>query len=222
MRAFLLTVIAATACGGPQAQLEIGPPPARATRGALAGPLCTTEGPIAGCQCRISPDDAGLPEDASRKRYEIRIASANELWVTLPTHALYKSPERAETCFYVDLAPGAHQLALRASNPDGISVQLKVRELGTATRSWYDTFTFGCGAPGVCTFAELDTKRAEYGTLPRNLHDACGSTKITGITWDTGKAPDQLHPSELVLRATLDIYKFAPSKEHGDPSCGRP
>ena len=35
----------------------------------------------------------------------------------------------------------------------------------------------------------------------------------------TGKAPDALHPSELLVRLTLDVYKFAPTKEHGDPSC---
>ena len=35
--------------------------------------------------------------------------------------------------------------------------------------------------------------------------------KVKGITWDTGRSPDQLHPSELLVRATLNIYKFVPT-----------
>ena len=54
----------------------------------------------------------------------------------------------------------------------------------------------------------------------RNTFDQCGSTKVKSILWDHGKAPDGSHPSELVVRATLDVYKFAPWKPHGDGTCG--
>lgn len=208
---------ALSGCGGGRSQIAIGPVPPRATSGLLAGPLCQTEN----CTCRTGVADAGFPE-GGRKRFEIRLGpTPHELWVTAPNHVLYKSPERAEMCFYLDLAPGEFPLELRASNPEGVSAALQISELGTETRSWYDTFAFSCGARGTCSFAELEDKRAEYGQVKRNLHDACGSTKIKGVAWDTGKSPDQLYPSELVVRLTLDVYKFAPSKIHGDPSCGK-
>jgi len=212
---------AALACSGPsRTQIAIGPPPPKDTHAVLAGNLCGDNR----CTCRgDGPGDggAGVPETPGRKRYELRLSSPHDLWVTInKTTVLYKSPERAETCFYIDLPSGAQELELRASNPDGVSAGLQIHELGTRTRSWYDTFEFSCGVPGVCSFEELEANRAKYIATHRNLYDRCGTTKIKGLSWDHGKAPDQLHPSELVLRLTLDIYRFAAWKQHGDDSCG--
>lgn len=211
-----LPLAAVFGCGATTTQVEIPPPPAKTTRGSLAGPLCTPDG----CSCRSDDKDAGTPDDG-RKRFEIRLESAYELWVTLPDGVLYKSPERAEACFYVDFHPGKHPLTLRASQPSGVSFALTVRELGTKTHSWYDTFSFGCGHPGVCSLDELAIRRNELKQVARNIHDLCGSTKVKGVTWDHGRVPDKEHPSELVLRLSLDIYKFAPWKPHGDPTCGK-
>lgn len=188
----------------------------------LAGGLCDENR----CRCRSEDtgDDGGvgIPDTAGRKRYEIRLGpSPHDLWLTVNrTTILYKSPERAEQCFYIDLPSGAQDMELRASNPDGVSAALQVRELGTRTRSWYDTFAFGCGSPGVCSFDELEANKARYVGAPRHLFDRCGTTQVKAISWDHGSAPDQLHPSELVVRFTLDIYKLAAWKRHGDPSCG--
>ena len=74
--------------------------------------------------------------------------------------------------------------------------------------------------PGVCSFDELEANKAEYSGVKRQLFDRCGTAKVKGISWDHGQAPDQLHPSDLVVRWTLDIYKFAAWKRHGDPTCG--
>lgn len=135
---------------------------------------------------------------------------------------MYKNPERAETCFYVDLPTGDTPVELRASNPNGVSAQWTIRELGTKTKSWYDTFGFECGNPGVCSFEELDAARDKYaGLKKRGLHDPCGSVKVKGLTWDTGKSPDMQHPSELLVRLQLAVYKFAPWKVHGDETCGK-
>ena len=214
--AAVLAVLGLASCGGGRTQIEIGPPPAKMTIGTLAGPLCDG----AACRCRTPNDDAGVPEGA-RKRYEVKLGpSPHDLWVKLDDRVLYKSPERAEACFYVDLAPGQHQVELRASNPHGVSAALAIHELGTETRSWYDTFRFSCGSPGACAFRELDDERARFAAVEKNLHDKCGSTKIKGIVWDHGKAPDQEHPSELVVRLVLDIYKFAPDQPSGSEACG--
>lgn len=209
----------AFACGGTAHQISIDPPPAKETHAVLAGGLCQDNH----CTCRGETGDGGVgvPDTEARKRYEIRLGSAYDLWLTInKTTVLYKSPERAEACFYVDLPTGAQQVELRASNPDGVSAALQIHELGTKTKSWYDTFSFACGVPGVCSFDELDAIKAQYAGAKRSLRDPCGTTKVKGISWDHGKAPDQLHPSELVVRLTLDIYKFAAWKQHGDATCG--
>jgi hypothetical protein len=213
----LTSLVLVTACSGGRRQIEIGPPPPARTTGTLAGPLCKYDG----CTCRDAGNDAGVPEGA-RKRFEIRLKSAQQLWLTLPGDTmLYKSPEQAEACFYVDLSPGEHPIELRASDKDGVSAEVVVSELGAETKSWYDTFRFECGNPGACSFEELDALKAHYAQFARGLHDPCGSTKIKGILWDHGKALYGLHPSELVMRATLDVYKFAPSRPSGDASCGQ-
>jgi hypothetical protein len=210
----------ALACASTVHQISIGPPPPKDTHAVLAGGLCQDNR----CTCRGEDGDGGVgvPETRDRKRYEVRLGpSPYELWVTVDkTTVLYKSPERAEGCFYIDLSTGTHAVELRASNAEGVSAVLQIHELGTRTRSWYDTFAFSCGSPGVCSFEELDANKAHYVAAKRQMFDRCGTTKVKGISWDHGKAPDQLHPSELLVRLTLDIYKFAAWKRHGDDTCG--
>ncbi len=209
----LLTLLGS--CSGGAHQIAIGPVPAPQTIGTLVGPLCHDQT----CTCREGPDDGGAP-DGDRKRFEVRLSSAQQLWLTMPGGTvLYKNPEKAVSCFYVDLAAGQHPIELRASDKDGVSAEVEIHEYGTKTKSWYDTFRFECGYPGVCSFEELDAVHAGYAQFKRGLHDPCGSTRIKGIVWDHGKAPDGTHPSELVVRATLDVYKFPPDKAHGE-RCG--
>ena len=216
MRLVLITLALAAAfgCGGGRQQIEIGPPPPKQTTGMLSGPWCNG----AECTCREGNAEPGeVP--AGKKRFEIKLGSAYDLWLTLPGTVLYKNPERAEACFYIDLAPGQHPLQLRASNKNGVSLALEIHEWGSKTKSWYDTFRFDCGHPGVCSFEVLDTKKGEYADVKRGLHDPCGSTRIKGVFWDHGKSPDQLYPSELAVNVTLDVYKFTPVHAHGE-SCG--
>lgn len=223
MRAVVTCLLLAASCSGGAKQIPIGPVPARQTSGALAGNLCTAEG----CTCRdLSTPGAGgvgAPEPG-KKRFELRFGpSPQALWVTMPGGTvLYKSAEKADACFYIDLSPGTHPLEMRASAPEGVSAAWSIHEFGPAAASWYDTFTFNCGSPGVCSFTDLDEAKAHYAGAKRGLYDKCGSTRVKGLTWDTGHAPDQLHPSELVVRLDLDVYKFPTSKSHGDETCAKP
>jgi hypothetical protein len=203
-------------CGGDRQQIAIGAPPAKATEAVLAGPLCTGDR----CKCRTGADDAGEPAEG-QKRFEIRLKSAQQLWMTIHGMRLYKSAEAPEACYYVDLPSGDTPVEMRASDANGVSAEWTISEYGSKAKTWYDTFRFECGNPGVCSFDEIASKKAEYSGLPRGLHDACGSTRLKGISWDTGKAPDNEHPSELLVRLTLDVYKFLPEKAHGD-DCAKP
>ena len=216
MRLGTLVLGLCAACGGSRQQIEIGPVPPRATSGVLVGPLCRD----GHCACRDlsakGDGGAGYPTD-KRKRFEIRLASAQELWVKLPETTVYKTPEKAEECFYVDLPSGDQPVELRASNDAGVSAEMTIHELGTKTQSWYDTFKFSCGHPGVCSFSDLDAAMASYrDAAKKGVFDACGSVKVKGIQWDHGKDPDQEHPSNLVVRLTLGIYKYEPWQPHGE------
>ncbi len=214
--AIVLLLVGWLGCGGGGSQIPIGPIPPKQTTGTLAGPLCKDDA----CTCAKTEAEAGVGE-GGRKRFEIKLKSAQALWLKLPGDmSLYKNNEKVEACFYVDLAPGEHPLSLRASDKVGVSAEVVVREIGAKTGSFYNTFAFECGNPGACSFEELDGVKASYAGYARGLHDKCGSTRIKNIAWDHGKAPDGAHPSELVVRATLDIYKFEPWKKSGDETCG--
>lgn len=218
----LASLLGPAACGGDRKMVKIGPPPAKATTGALAGPLCKD----GACTCMTSPEEAGVPEGggagAGLKRFELRLGpTPHDLWVTLPGHVLYKSPERPQMCFYVDLPAGSHPIELRASQPNGVSAAISISELGARTKSAYATFRFSCGSPGgVCSFEELDGKKAEYAAAKKGVHDPCGSTKVKEVVWDTGRSPDHPVPGELAMRLVLHVYKFVPEKPSGDSSCG--
>lgn len=201
--------------------IEVGPPPARATQGLLSGPLC--DGPRCACRDVSAADDGGVgvPADAAHKRFEIRLTSPQELWASIGKARLYKPASPGESCFYVDLPTGETAVELRASDPDGLRGEWTIRELGTTTKSFYDTFRFTCGVPGVCSFDELDAIKRAFGAKPKRVLDPCGSTKVKALTWTHSKAPDGIHPTDLVVRLRLDVYRFAPSKPHGDASCGR-
>jgi hypothetical protein len=208
------------ACGGAQQKVEIDPPPLAMTRATLSGPLCEAEV----CRCRDdeAPGDggAGAPDDPAVKRFEFRVGpAANPLWVTVDGQVLYKSEQRALDCFYLDLRPGKHQVVLRASRDGGLSAAFSVSEYGAATRSWYETFRFSCGSPGTCSHDEIDEEKARYAGYGRGVHDPCGSVKVRDIAWDTGRAPDNLHPSDVQLELTLDVYKFPPRFPHGAGQC---
>ena len=219
-RASLLVLVLA-ACGGgaPRTVITITPPPEPETRGALAGPLC--QGTACTCRDETAPADGGAGAPAEGlKRFEIRIGPQdNPLWVTLDDRVLYKSAARAEECFYVDLAPGDHPMRIRASRDGGISAGVRVQEYGVDTQSWYDSFQFVCGIPGVCAHEELDDYKASLKKFRRGIQDPCGSVKVKQLSWDTGKAPDQVHPNDLAVGLTLEVYYFPPRGPHGDPAC---
>jgi hypothetical protein len=230
MRFFVPLFLVLAACGGggsalapghTQEKVEMIAVPQPVTRAVLSGGLCTT-GDSCTCRKLDAPEDAGVgyPEAAGTKRFEVHVGpSDHALWVLLDDMVLYKSDEHSEDCFYVDLQTGQHRMILRASNDGGLSAAFDVHELGTQTKSWYDTFKFNCGSPGTCSTDELDEFKASLEQYKRNLMDPCGSTKVKQIAWDAGRSPDQLHPRDLQVELTLQVYEFDPDKPHGDPEC---
>lgn len=223
---YLITLLAglAPACGGAGAG-EMAALPTPVTRATLAGPLC--EGTV--CKCREAGDRAGTPMDGAGKRYEIRIGpTSNELWVTLDENVFYKDAEQVTACFYVDLRPGEHPVRLHAQGNPGFDARLSIAELQpvdeaedaeSQSERWYDTFDFTCGAPGHCDLEQLRDWQASLSRYRRRLHDPCGTTRISRLAWQTGEAPDRMHPTALQLDLVLDVYEFPPAHGPGDPAC---
>jgi hypothetical protein len=212
-----LILILAACSGASQSQQPMAAAPEPRTRAVLVGPLCQDDE----CRCRRGADDAGRPEGKD-KRYEVRFGpSPHPLWATIDGMVLYKSRERADACFYVDLAPGPHQVVLRGDGEGaGLSAAWSIAEQGGAEGStwWYSTFDFACGAPGQCA---VDALRAwkQRALEFKGKHDPCGSTWIKGLEWETGRMPDRQHPDEIQVRLTLDVRPFTPETPPGSGEC---
>lgn len=209
MSSFGLTLAAllAVACSG--ATDAMPPVGERMTTGTLRGPLCKSQF----CACKQSPRDAGAPA-GSLKRFELRAGPAdNEMWVTVDGNSLYKSKERVTDCFYIDLGPGKHHVTLRAQGKAAVGANLDISELAPKNWWWYQTFNFECGS-NVCDVPQLEQWQSETADLGTK-HDPCGSTKILGVKYQTGRLPDGLHPVDLFVELDLQVYSFVPDK----PSC---
>jgi hypothetical protein len=216
-------LIAAAACGGSQVQqIEITPPPPPTTRATLVGPLCG-DGQACTCRDEHAPADGGAGAPAEGlKRFELVVGpAANAVWVTVDDMVLYKSEQRASECFYIDLPPGEHKVGMRAHNEGGLGAAVHVREYGAAAKSWYDTLSFSCGSPGACSNQELDQEKADLAQAPHGVHDLCGSVKVKGLVWKTGREPDAEHPEDLAVELVLKVYKRMPDKPHGDATCAK-
>lgn len=203
-----LVAFALIACSGasPGSMPPVGEP---LTTGSLRGPLCRSQV----CECKSKPTSAGLPKPPY-KRFEVVAGPAdNQLWITIGDTTLYKSNERATDCFYIDLAPGTHHVTLRAQGEAAVGANLEISEQGAGGPWWYETFRFSCGS-NVCDGPQLERWKQETAALGTK-HDPCGSTKVTGVRYQTGRKPDGIHPVDLLVEADLEVYKFIPDK----PSC---
>jgi hypothetical protein len=172
--------------------------------------------------------EAAAPASVEHKRLELRLRSHHDLWLRVGELTFYKDRERPEACFYIDLpSPGTgekprrYDVELRGSNPDGVGAGLSISELGVAARSWYHTFRFACGAPGACSFEELDELKvaARRAVAEGALFDPCGSLKVRDVRWDTRVAPDHEFPGDLTLQLNLDVTNAVPDRRRGDPNC---
>jgi hypothetical protein len=225
LRASTILLVMA-ACGGGAASGGGGgstpAPVATATSASLVGPLCQASA----CTCRdpkVEADGGAGLAPAGLKRFEFRFGPSQFTQsATIGDATLVKTDERPEQCFYLDLPAGEHALRLRAVRDGGAVANLRVSEYGVAGASWFKTFAFSCGEGSACSKDELAEQKAAYGAFRFGKHDPCGSTRVTGLRWDTITAPDNTHVSDLSVELTLKIYDFAPSRASGDPSCVGP
>jgi hypothetical protein len=188
----------------------LGQTPPMQTRAELVGPLCS--GLV--CHCR-DRGLAGAPEEG-KKRYHLKLGpAAQSLWLSLGKTILYKDAQQGESCFVVDLTPGKQPVRFRAHGDGGVAAAFAIEELGFDPKSgeerWYDTVHFRCGSPALCDREMLHSEGERLRSLG-NLHDPCGSTRVAGVKWQTGRASDGGHFDDVEVDFELDVYRFAPSK----------
>jgi hypothetical protein len=223
MRSLLALVLLAAACGGaPPPPSKLGQSLAPETTATLAGARCS--GGV--CKCRAEGDASKEePPPPGQKRFELRVSRGpGKVWVTLDgDKQLYASTETDETCFYVDLAFGKHEVVVRGHSQQesgGVGAALQVREYAPGPEKeapwWYDTAYFQCGHPGPCENETLAAWKKEVDEYDRSLRDPCGSTKIRAAQWEAGVLPDGLHPDEFAGAFVLDVYPFLPQAGPGD------
>ena len=195
------------------------------THATVAGHRCDAS---THCTCRTegAEDQAEqTPPEGDLRRFEVRVSSSTgQVWVTVDkTQTLYKSGERAEDCYYIDLEPGGHTFSLYAKAEEpmaGVGAGLHVSEYEPSpSPSWYDAFVFQCGVPGACDRDVLGEWKKDVQGDRRSLRDYCGATHVTDLKWEVGRAPDALHPEDLLLDFTLGISPHRPTKPPRDPSC---
>ena len=205
------------ACSGAQSGPAMPPLPDSDTRATLAGPLCEASE----CQCSDDPAKVGAAPEGY-KRFKIELGPTDhELWASVDGNELYKSGERASACFYLDLEVGDHPISLRAKGEAGFGARMQVSELGGKGPWWYPTFDFECGAPGLCDKEGLRRWKSRLAKVDAGKHAPCGSVRILGVDWQTGRMPDNLHPADFFLEANMKVYKFTPSSEPGSAECSK-
>ena len=213
--AFAATLLCLGACSGAQSGPAMPPVPDSDTRATLAGPLCES----AECKCSDDPEAVGAAPEGF-KRFKIELGpTEHELWATVDGNQLYKSVERASACYYLDLEAGDHPIRMRAKGTAGFGARLQVSEMGGDGPWWYPSFDFQCGAPGLCDAESLRRWKQGLANVDAGKHAPCGSVRILGLDWQTGRMPDNLHPADFYLEANMKVYKFAPHYQPGSAEC---
>jgi hypothetical protein len=201
-------------CSGSQTPAMPATPEAE-TRATLAGPLCDSQE----CQCTDDPSKIGVAE-AGLKRFRVELGPTESLlWASIDNNVFYKGVERAEACFYVDLPEGEHPISLRAKGEAGFGARMRISEVGGEGPWLYGSFDFNCGAPGLCDMASLRDWKESIKGVDAGKYAPCGSVRILGIDWITGRMPDNLHPADFRLDGTMKIYKFLPHSPPGSEDC---
>ena len=175
------------------------------------GALCACRPLIGGDQEEQAPPAAG------KKRFEIRIPlTVHPVWVNVPgAGTLYKGPERGEeTCAYVDLAPGEHEITYvirERAKTEGFAALLRILEYGRKTKAWYETFAVDCGVvdsacnkPGMKEWAQAVSAKG-------GIIDNCSSTRLKDVKWSANEWEGG-KLSELAVSVRLKVYNFEPNR----------
>jgi hypothetical protein len=182
------------------------------------------------CRCRGSRDNAETaPPAADHKRFEIRMsAAAGEIVLTSPTLGRLHHDGREEACFYVDLPAGSsHEFVIEsreAHKSQGLTPSVRFAEYGPKGPWWYDVLTVGCGAGEKrCDRDAAREWEASWLTKrKRGRLDACGSTVVSALRWDTSGGQHMQDGGllrDFHVQFVLQVKAFATELPPRDPRC---
>jgi len=203
----------AGASSGPSAAGGIQKPGARDAN--LAGARCKGGAP---CTCRGpgGPQAESPPPDEAHKRFEIRLgATGGGATLDSPTLGHFTAGAD-EACFYIDVLPGTTSditfTATEAVKEGGIGPLLDIAEYGPKGAWWYDVIGVRCVGPsGRCNRDAADAWSAEAKGRKRGRVDACGSSVISHLTWDTSGGVGNRELGlfkDLTVHFTMEVKRF--------------
>ena len=198
--------------------------PAQAT--ALAGARCQG----GQCRCRRPGEDAETaPPAPDHKRFEIRMSvDTGEIVLTSPTLGRLTHRGKEEECFYVDLPAGSkHEFLIEsreAKKGEGMTPSVRIAEYGPKGHWWYDVLAVGCGTSDhPCDRASAkDWEESWLTQRKRGRLDACGSTVVSALKWDTSGGQPMMDGGALRdfrVQFVLVVKDFATQLAPRDPRC---
>ena len=193
---------------------------------ALAGARCQ-EGH---CLCRRPGDNAETaPPAPDHKRFEIRMSVVTgDIVLTSQAIGRLHHDGKQEECFYVDLpADSSHEFVIEsreAHKGQGMMPSVRIAEYGPKARSWYDVLAIGCGAgEHPCDRpAARDWEQGWLAQRKRGRLDACGSTVVSALKWDTSGGQAMLDGGllrDFRVQFMLVVKAFATELPPRDPRC---
>jgi len=200
-----------------------------------AAPLQTW--PLAGarcqdgqCRCRQPGDNKEtVPPAPGHKRFEVRMSvAAGEMVINSPTLGSIRHAGEEEQCVYVDLPAGSSQQftidSREAQKGEGMTPSVRIAEYGPKGHYWYDALAVNCGtAPHRCDPMAADLWKAEWLTQrKRGRLDACGSTVVSAMRWDTSGGRHMQDGGTLRdfrVQFVLQVKEFATELPPNSPQC---
>jgi hypothetical protein len=203
-----------------------------------AAPVLTL--PLAGarcqggeCRCRRLGDNAETqPPAPNHKRFEIRVSvGAGEIDVASPTLGHFRHVGKdgtEEQCVYLDLPAGSeHQFTIEsreANKGEGMTPSVHIAEWGPKGPYWYDVISVRCGlGDRRCNREFAEAWRDEWLThRKRGRWDACGSTVVSALRWDTSgglHARDGGLLRDFRVQFLLQVKAFATELPPNSPQC---
>jgi hypothetical protein len=207
MRAFVVVFcLVGCGAGGQTAREDIGPrPPEKSDLEAV--------------KCHEAGEKSQPP--TGTRRYEVKLATAPGVaWVAIDGKRAYKAKDPHAACYRVDLAPGEHQVVLRAAETGGsIGLEVEMFEHDATGGHWYEVFGVTCGLPGVCDGDALRAWKDRVVADRKHMTDPCSGARPRGILWKAGQKPDGVHPTDVELSFTLHVGAESSGKPPRSPDC---
>jgi hypothetical protein len=184
------------------------------------------------CRCRAKrggDDKETVPPAAGQKRFEIRMKVATGVVeVESPVLGKFRHDGEDEQCFYVDLPAGSnHQFIVdshEAKKGEGLTPSVSISEYGGPKGYWYGVLNVSCGlGDRRCDRPAAEVWKEEWlSTRKRGRLDACGSTVVSALKWDTSgglHARDGGLLRDFRVQFLLQVKSFDPQLPPNSPQC---